>query len=158
MTIVRKRDELAKDLVFSLLKLRRFNVFPARRDGLSGQERLVLLYLLDQEKNFPGGYVPIAGIIHDLSLLKETVSRILTGLVFRLLISRRACPHNARCSMCRLTKKGREIAALSSYEALVAARGLLKKIGVDDAEELIRIVAGLERMDEGSGRKKECSS
>lgn len=140
MQAIRNNDELAKELLFALARLRRESARLSSGRGLSGQERTVLFYLkarLDEGAED----VPIGDILSFLALSKEALSRTLGSLALKRLIVRRIAPGSARKRICRLTRQGLSFCRKDALIALEVSRTLLEELGEEDATSLIRIGA-----------------
>ena len=127
-------ESAAEQLLQTMLRTR---ALPMRRRAMSlpQGEKGVLLYLFDRE-----GRVTTPGeISRDLGVGSGGVANALNALERRGYVTRAASPADRRRVVVTISETGRELIRQRRREALESTAALLKALGREDAEDLLRL-------------------
>jgi DNA-binding MarR family transcriptional regulator len=134
-----KKDELAKEVVESLIKLRKSKIHDMTGCfDLTHNENLVLFIIHDMAID---GKVSLSILRDKIKLAPSTVTPIINSLEKKELIVRNIDREDRRNIYLNLSEKGTEYTK-KAYDSLVKrVSNFINYMGEDDANELVRLVS-----------------
>lgn len=141
-------SEQIERLFRAMHQLKRASGWPPQRSGLSRGEFFLLHQIAHMEKHREGA--PPERKISDLSaaaaMSKPAVSQMLNSLEKKGLVERVMTKTDRRVVYVRMTEAGREQMAAFAQEMSRRLGAVVRQLGSEDAEALIRIMEKLSRI------------
>ena len=141
--MIKIEGDLEKKLFESMIKFKKIGDFQKQHGDLTRAEFFMLKTV---EKTINGNkdkLVTITQIIERLQIAKPTASQMLNSLEEKGLIERIRTNEDRRVVYVKLTEKGTETLVKTHKRFSELTRAIIKKLGKEDTEELIRILEKL---------------